>query len=198
MADDFVELGRDLAKVNCMISHTHHRSRNNLFLHYLISLLALITAFLVNGCETSGISNRITEKAAIFNTLPPIQQQDIKNGYIGDGYTTDMVYMAVGQPSKTSTTSNGQDTTWTYNNFYPAYSSQSPQNTFDSAHTAGRSGANDYVSANAPGANKSLSDTSTKGAVQTSATIPDLPSDTLFIVFREGRVIKHWLASDVR
>ena len=79
-----------------MISLTHHRSRNNLFLHYLISLLALITAFLVTGCETSGISNRITEKAAIFNTLPPIQQQDIKNGYIGDGYTTDMVYMAVG------------------------------------------------------------------------------------------------------
>ena len=185
-----------------MIPLTYNLTRSNLLLRCSVSLAAILAAFFVTGCETSGITNRIQEKSVIFNTLPPVQQQDIKNGYFGEGYTMDMVYIAVGKPSKITITPNGQDAMWTYNDFYPAYGTQSPQTTLDSAHTAGRSGPSDFVSPNAPssggGATKGLGDTSTRGGVQTSATIPDLPSDTLFILFREGRVIKHWLASDVR
>jgi len=183
-----------------MIPLTYNLTRSNLLLRCSVSLATILAAFFITGCESSGIPNRIQEKSVIFNTLPPVQQQDIKNGYFGEGYTMDMVYIAVGKASKITT--NGQDILWTFNNFYPAYGSQSPQTTLDYALTAGRSGPSDYVSANAPssggGATKGLGDTSTRGGVQTSATIPDLPSDTLFILFREGRVIKHWLASDVR
>ena len=183
-----------------MIPLTYNLTQDNLFLRCSVSLATILAAFFITGCESSGIPNRIQEKSVIFNTLPPVQQQDIKNGYFGEGYTMDMVYIAVGKASKI--TANGQDILWTFNNFYPAYGTQSPQTTLDSTHTAGRSGPSDYVSANAPssggGATKGLGDTSTRGGVQTSATIPDLPSDTLFILFREGRVIKHWLASDVR
>ncbi len=179
-----------------MIPLPHSLTQNNLFLRCSVSLATMLAVFFITGCESSGIPNRIQEKSAIFNTLPTVQQQDIKSGYFGEGYTMDMVYIAVGKASKI--TANGPDILWTYNDFYPAYGSQSPQTRLDSVHTAGRSGPSDYVSANAPGATKSLGDTSTRGGVQTSATIPDLPSDTLFILFREGRVIKHWLASDVR
>ena len=59
-------------------------------------LIAAAVALLTAGCETSGVSARITEKAAVYNALPPEQQEMIRQGEIEVGFTADMVYLSLG------------------------------------------------------------------------------------------------------
>lgn len=84
-------------------------------------VLTILTALLLAGCNTSGTSARIEEKSAIFAALTPEQQQAIQTGAINVGFTTDMVYLSLGQPSKieTKASADGPVTVWTYTRFYP-------------------------------------------------------------------------------
>ncbi len=78
-------------------------------------LLALAaTALLLTGCQT--VDHRIKENQAVFDGLDPAVQSRLKQGLIEVGYTTDMVYIALGRPGETkeTTTANGKETTWIY------------------------------------------------------------------------------------
>jgi len=86
-----------------------------------LAFAAAALILMVSGCGTDGIANRIQEKSAVFAALPPEQQQDIRKGYVQIGYTAEMVYMALGQPSKVKVkdTTQGKVGVWIYHNFYP-------------------------------------------------------------------------------
>ena len=85
-----------------------------------LPLLVIATLF-ATGCTT--INSRIEEKAAIFNALPPEAQARIRQGLIDVGFTPDMVYIAMGKPDniRESTTADGNETIWVYNNYYREY-----------------------------------------------------------------------------
>lgn len=79
------------------------------------SAVFVALAFLLPGCETT--ESRIHEKSAVFATLGPKTQDAIQRGLLAPGYTSEMVYMAIGKPSSIETNANGQETIWTYFNF---------------------------------------------------------------------------------
>jgi hypothetical protein len=82
---------------------------------------ALGAALLFAGCST--INSRIQEKSAVFSSLDPATQAQIKHGDVGLGFTPDMVYMALGQPDATRhrTSADGVAVTWIYDsNYYDA------------------------------------------------------------------------------
>ena len=84
-------------------------------------ILIGITALGLAGCST--VQSRIEERQHVFNTLDPQTQARIRQGLIDVGYTTDMVYMAMGKPDETRerTSDEGQNTTWIYNAYWQQY-----------------------------------------------------------------------------
>ena len=157
----------------------------------LFTALASILVFA--GCESSGVSARIQEKSAVYGALQPWQQRDIQNGVVSVGSTTDIVYMAVGKPSKIVTSADGAETTWTYNNYYPPSAQSHAQATLNMAGSANNP--TRVENSNSPrGANKS--DTSTRGSTQSSLDVAEIPSDTLYVIFRDGVVYQTKLESE--
>jgi hypothetical protein len=67
------------------------------------------------GAQTQG---RILEKSAAYNALKPREQENILGGAIERGNTTDMVYMALGKPSKIVTSADGTKAMWVYVEYY--------------------------------------------------------------------------------
>jgi hypothetical protein len=86
---------------------------------FLIPLIAL--ASLLAGCST--IDSRIKENPALFASLDPQTQADIRKGGVQIGYTMDIVYIALGKPDETSerVTSAGRETIWIYTTTYEEY-----------------------------------------------------------------------------
>ena len=159
---------------------------------------ALGLALLITGCESTGVDARIQEKSAVFATLTPEQRRYISVGAFAPGYTTDMVYMAVGKPSKIVVSADGRQTVWTYNNYYlpdavagmPAYLQQN--NLANNASGQRMSGAREH--GNATRNPTSLSST-TSGVPETGLSVPDIPTDTLYVTFQEGIVTNMELES---
>ncbi len=60
-------------------------------------IAAVLGAIALAGCN--GVSSRIQEKAAVYATLSPAIQKDLREGIIHPGDTPDMVYIALGAPS---------------------------------------------------------------------------------------------------
>lgn len=75
----------------------------------------------LSGCST--VQSRIEENQAVFNSLDPKAQSNIRQGVIDIGYTMTMVYMALGRAdnAKESTSKEGTLTTWIYNSYYQDY-----------------------------------------------------------------------------
>jgi len=149
------------------------------------------------GCNTNGVNTRIQEKAEVFARLNPMQKEQIQHGGIEPGYTQDMVYMALGHPSKITTSANGRDTTWVYKNY--SAPSASPQANFQWSQgvqsssvrsTVRREYAGSGTAGSVPGQYQqgSLTDTKTAGP-QVAMDIPDLPIGTFLVTFRRNRVI---------
>ncbi len=153
----------------------------------LILGLALATVILA-GCDaTSGISARIQEKSAIFEALSPEQKKAIAEGAIEYGDTADMVYMALGKPSKTreKTTPEGTVTMWTYNNYFPTVAvSRLSMNDPSRKYRPGQ------VSPNTPGNPVSISSTKPSGPEPGVDSLADIPSETLHVLFLDGKVFK--------
>ena len=63
--------------------------------HRFVLVLAVLG---LAGCSTVG--TRIREKSAVFATLAPNVQQEIRKGQVEPGFTPDMVYMALGAPDE--------------------------------------------------------------------------------------------------
>lgn len=162
---------------------------------YLAPVGALLALLVLAGCESSGVTARIQEKSALFNSLEPWQQRDIQSGLVNPGFSTDMVYMALGKPSKIVTTADGQETIWTYSNYYP------PVAQYQAQASADNSGGKYYGtvdSSSSPRNPASLSATGQKGTAQTSLDVPDLPADTLYVTFRNGQVTRTQLESEIQ
>ena len=84
-----------------------------------LTLLLLALAFA--GCST--IDSRIREKSAIFAAQEPATQDKIRLGRVEVGFTTDLVYIALGAPDERlfKTSSAGTDETWIYNTYFQDY-----------------------------------------------------------------------------
>lgn len=170
----------------------------------LFSFVCLLLA----GCD-SGVSARIQEKATVFNTLTPDQQEMIRNGQIEAGFTTDMVYLALGKPSKihTKQSPDGPITVWTYSRFYPAGpigrgSLSYEQGMHAVSPNALGTGTSGRFGGTNPGSQSSATSVSSNNVPTTNgptmAPEPgDLPSDTLFVYFYQDRVIDAKLESQM-
>ncbi len=149
---------------------------------------ALSVALLLAGCDaTSGVTARIQEKSAVFAQLSPEQKKSIEEGAVEYGYTTDMVYMALGKPSKVKekTTSDGTVLMWTFNNYYPSVAvSQLAMNDPSRKFKAGQ------TSANVPRNETSLSSTKPSGPEPGVDSLADIPSETLHVLFLDGKVFQ--------
>jgi hypothetical protein len=78
------------------------------YLGLVVSVLLLVG---VAGCNSA--SSRIQEHAAEFAALDSATQTKIKQGVVETGYTSDMVYMALGRPAEASNDAAG-NLVWTY------------------------------------------------------------------------------------
>ena len=58
---------------------------------------AVLGALALAGCN--GVSSRVQEKAAVYASLSPSMQKDLRDGIVHPGDTPDMVYIALGKPS---------------------------------------------------------------------------------------------------
>ena len=78
-------------------------------------------ALLLGGCST--IPSRIEEKSALFAALDAETQNKIKQGRVEVGYSTDLVYIALGTPDErlTKTNQTGTTETWIYNSYRQEY-----------------------------------------------------------------------------
>ncbi len=79
----------------------------------LILLFALATAAFT-GCST--ISSRIDQKAEVFASLSADDQARLRRGEVAVGDTSDMVYIALGEPTRRReiTTSGATRAEWIY------------------------------------------------------------------------------------
>ena len=87
----------------------------------LLSSLALSLGLALTGCTT--LNQRIQERSATFTSLDAGTQDRLRLGRVDLGDTPDMVYIAIGRPTKTTdvTTAEGRDSTWGYVSFYEEY-----------------------------------------------------------------------------
>ncbi len=154
---------------------------------------ALLAAMALAGCDaTSGTTARIQEKSAVFATLTPEQKKNIEEGTIEYGYTQDMVYMALGKPSKVreKTAPEGQVVMWTFNNYYPTVAVVELAN-----NAPGRKYRPPAIGPNTPDTGSavkspSISSTKPSGPEPGVDSLGDIPSETLHVIFHEGKVIQ--------
>ena len=83
----------------------------------VLGVLALALA----GCST--VASRIKEKPETFASLDPTTQAKVTQGIIELGFTTEAVYIALGQPSEIRNRHGkaGRETVWKYNSYYDRY-----------------------------------------------------------------------------
>lgn len=90
--------------------------------HRLFRTLLLATSLgFLAGCQS--VERRIQERPEAFYQLDRETQDKILQGIIDLGYTEDMVYLALGEPSekRQRVTENGRTVTWIYNTYYDRY-----------------------------------------------------------------------------
>ena len=138
----------------------------------------ILLAITIAGCDhTSGIARRIQERSGVYARLTPDHQNKIEQGIIEVGFSTDMVYMALGRPQRTweKTQPEGRVSIWTYRNMIlPAESMALMTLNHPSRHgyTPGQ------TSANAP-----RSAGGGSGPEPSVDGLPDLPTETLHVFF---------------
>jgi len=155
----------------------------------VVAMAALVTGMMLAGCDaSSGVAARIQEKSTVFAQLTPEQKKNIEDGAIEMGYTTDMVYMALGKPSKVREKAAPEGTVlmWTFNNYFPTVAvSRLALN--DPSRHGYRSG---QVYANVPGNTVSISSTVPSGPEPGVDSLGEIPSETLHVLFFDGRVFQ--------
>lgn len=182
-------------------------------------------AFALLGLGLTGCTNltpaaqtrlRIQEKAAVFQSLSPRQQDNILGGAIERNDTGDMVYMAMGKPSKIVTSADGIKAMWIYKEYYQpkaafttSYNSRDttyiPSIMYDPKYqaedrpmqgpTPGFAPANDPK--DVPYWQKGIAFSSTRGlAPMQSLDIPDMQSKVVYVFFFRGKVVEIKLDGD--
>lgn len=177
---------------------------------YLIPFGAALTlALFVTGCESDGgVTARTQEKSAAYAALKPWEKKDIDKGVVSTGFTPDMVYMAVGNPSKVEPVrlSDGSNAEmWTYNNYYPTldaaharYATYSPETMIQPSKTVTIEGAFGAVTVPAGQTNGSgKASVSVTGGPQGGSMEPaSLQAYTFMVLFQDGKVIRMSLKAD--
>jgi len=155
---------------------------------FIVSIAALAAAMMLTGCDaSSGITSRIQEKSVLFDQLTPEKKKNIEEGAIEMGYTTDMVYMALGKPSKVreKTAPEGTVLMWTFNNYFPTVAvARLSLNDPSRKYRPGQ------ISPNAPGNSVSISSTKPSGPEPGVDSLGDIPSETLHVLFLDGKVFQ--------
>jgi hypothetical protein len=80
----------------------------------------MLTAVVLSGCATPAA--RIKRHPELFTGFPPEVQTAVREGRIDLGYTPEMVYIALGQPSRKYDREDAEGTAevWAYTDRYPA------------------------------------------------------------------------------
>lgn len=80
-----------------------------------LAILAMAAGLVwLTGCETP--QTRINKNPDLFSHLTPDQQQAIREGRVGVGFTADMVKLALGEPDRVRirTDASGRSEIWHY------------------------------------------------------------------------------------
>jgi hypothetical protein len=88
----------------------------------LLCLFAVLSvAFVLAGCDT--FQSRAKEKSEVYDSLNPRTQKRLERGKIKPGDTTDMVYIALGEPDEKRdvTTASGAQSIWIYRTYWEQY-----------------------------------------------------------------------------
>ncbi len=178
-------------------------------LRTLAAALSLLPVMLLVGCS-NGISARIAEKSAMYEQLRPEIQQNLRDGLVEPGYTADMVYIALGAPTRTvvKDTSHGKVGYWIYDNLYPqgyvpaegtAAAEKAPAqksdkySAYNDESVLGKSYGKSYWAFDRKGQKPYQANASTFSARDPGMEpldVPDMESAKLYVVFFEGRVVK--------
>lgn len=169
------------------------------------SVLLSIAAGLVllaAGCETTGgIPGRKKEKAAVYGAMQQWEKRYVDRGLVAVGFTPDMVYMAVGRPSKVEPQENKAEL-WSYKRFFPTPDANYPPfGTTDPAPMSApamKMAATQENVANAKGPRAvagspaiNRPDGFSTGGPQGAAMEPaDMQAYTLYLLFEDGKVTK--------
>lgn len=161
----------------------------------LLAPFAMLALLVGAGCGSSR-STRITEKAAVFEALPPEQRQMIQDGQIEAGFTADMVYIAMGQPTRrvAEELDGAQVEAWTYENYVPSgpwhrKGAKGPMNPMSKGSSAWPSSLPSDASAHGDMVEHPRSSSGSGGdMVGTSVS-------TLKILFRDGKVVTYKIES---
>lgn len=166
------------------------------------SILGMLLVFALAGCETDGgLSARKREKESLYASLKPWEKLKVDNGTPGLGFSRDMVYLAMGSPSKIERESGASDRTelWIYDRFFPLidashgfnyrtftiepFAEKKSIDAFDaSQETVGRMSGNGLRAGNGPSAVK------TGAPMGDAVEPPDLRSFKCLVLFKDGKV----------
>ena len=158
---------------------------------------------LMAGCGTTGVSARIQEKSAVYASLKTWEKRCVDHGVIALGFSPDMVYLAIGHPSRVDPgelSSAGPGELWVYRNYFPTpdavsahYSAFTSEAAFQPATHSGTEG----LGVNgAPAISKSAAMAGGRAitdmrAPQGGSLEPsDLQAFTLLVLFHDGRVTR--------
>ena len=168
---------------------------------------AVVLALFLSGCETDAVAVRAQEKSAVYAALTPWQKKNLDRGSVAQGFSPDMVYIAVGSPDRVETKEfpEGPAELWTYTRYYPKPEAlrglKRVTFTLDSAYhpqlVKAPTGAEVYARGpTSPTAALSTDQNrgqigAKTGSVQGSSMEPaDLSSYTLKVLFAGGSVVK--------
>ncbi len=173
-------------------------------------------AVLFTGCEfDNGIAQRKKEKADVYASLQVWQKRFIDKGVIAKGFTADMVYLAMGHPSKVEAKElkDGHAELWSYKNYYPndmqatmggyraaEFTRESPyqpqfKDTQDAPGSDPHNNFNQQVPVGMAISHSELPSLSKAGPPQGASMEPaDLQSYTYVILFLNGKVVRIYAA----
>jgi hypothetical protein len=161
--------------------------------------VTVLLALFITGCATNGgTTARAQEKSAAYAALKPWEKNYIAKGVVSTGFTPDMVYMAVGSPSKMQTVdapAGSKAELWVYDSYYPSIDAVHMQHTpfttempYQPARMESPAGEKKLVPAGMGATHPSIS---TTGGPQGGSMEPaDLTSYTLSVLFQDGKVAR--------
>ncbi|MFO1452383.1 MAG: hypothetical protein U1F61_29730 [Opitutaceae bacterium] len=78
----------------------------------------LVLAGALTGCQTPR-ATRIEQHQSLYSSLDPLSQRLVRQGMVNLGFTSEVVYLALGQPNEVETrqTPDGEMLVWTYRNY---------------------------------------------------------------------------------
>ncbi|HUJ42931.1 MAG TPA: hypothetical protein VLW52_04910 [Opitutaceae bacterium] len=82
-----------------------------------VAAAVVLAALCIAGCSTP--ESRIRKNPEVFARLTPAQQDMIRKGQVGIGFTEEMVQLALGEPDqiRTRTDANGVTEIWSYTTY---------------------------------------------------------------------------------